>query len=115
MTLQFYPYSLLQYSKVTALKVLKDDVKYVWKETFFRNYYLYLKAIVKIYNYVCSFSKARDIVDKFWVSESTEKKSLQKHMKSGICWQGNAYYPTFSYFTGWSFPGIFLFKYIVMA
>ena len=42
-----------------------------------------LKAVVKI----CSFSKARDIVEKFWVSETTQKKSLQKHLKSVICWK----------------------------
>ena len=47
--------------------------------------------IVKIYIQVYSFSKARDIVQKFCVSATTQKKSLQK---------GNAYYPAFSCFTG---------------
>ena len=66
-----------------------------------------LKAIAKIYIQWCSFSKARDIVQKFWVSKTTQKKLLQKHLKSGICSKGNAYYPAFSCFTGWSCPGIF--------
>ena len=44
-----------------------------------------LKAIVKMYIQVCSFSKPRDIVQKFQVSETTEKKSLQKHLKIRIC------------------------------
>ena len=42
--------------------------------------------------------KIWDIVQKFWVSAIIQKKSLQK---------GNAYYPAFSCFTGWSCPGIF--------
>ena len=57
-----------------------------------------LKAIDKIYIQVCSFSKAMDIFQKFWVSATTQKKSLQK---------GNAYYPAFSCFTRWRYPGIF--------
>ena len=44
-----------------------------------------LKAIINMYIQVRSFSKARDIVQKFRVSEITQKKSLQKHLKSGIC------------------------------
>ena len=64
-------------------------------------------TIVKMYIQVWSFSKARDIVQKLWVSETTQKKSLQKHLNNGICWKVNAYYSTFSCFTGWSFPGIF--------
>ena len=42
-----------------------------------------------------------------WVSETTQKKSLQKYLKSGICWKGNAYYPASLCFTGWSCPSIF--------
>ena len=57
-----------------------------------------------MYIQVCSFSKARDIVQKFRVSETTQKKSFQKHLKSRICWKGNAYYPAFSCFAGWSCP-----------
>ena len=71
-----------------------------------------LKAIVKLYIRVCSFSKARDFVQKFRVSETTQKKSLQKHLKSGIYWKGNAYYPDFQCFTGWICPGFFSFKHI---
>ena len=44
-----------------------------------------LKAIVKMYIEVCSFSKPRNNVQKFQVSEATEKKSLQKHLKIRIC------------------------------
>ena len=44
-----------------------------------------LKPIVKMYIQVCSFSKPRDNVQKFQVSEATEKKSLQKHLKIRIC------------------------------
>ena len=69
-----------------------------------------LKAIVKMYIQICPFSKPRDIAQKFWVSETTQKKSLQKHLKSGICWNVNAYYPAFSCFTGWSCPGIFFYS-----
>ena len=68
------------------------------------------KAIFKIFIQLCSFFKARDIVQKIWVSEATHKKSLQKHLKSGICWKGNAYYPAFSCFAGWSCPGIFFYS-----
>ena len=32
---------------------------------------------------------------------------ITKHLKSGICWKVNGYYPAFSCFTGWSCPGIF--------
>ena len=42
-----------------------------------------------------------------WVSETTQKKSLQKYLKSGICWKGNAYYPASLCFRGWSCPSIF--------
>ena len=42
-----------------------------------------------------------------WVFETSQKKSLQKDLKSAICWKGNAYYPAFSCFTEWSCPGIF--------
>ena len=45
-----------------------------------------------------------------WVSETTQKKSLQKHLKSEICWKGNAYYSAFSCFTGRSCPGIFFYS-----
>ena len=44
-----------------------------------------LKAIVKMYIEVCSFSKPRNNVQKFQVSEATEKKPLQKHLKIRIC------------------------------
>ena len=53
-----------------------------------------------------SISKARDIAQKFWVN--TQKKSLQKHLESGICRKSNAYYQAFSYFTRWSCPDVFL-------
>ena len=43
------------------------------------------KAIVKMYIQVCTFSKARDIVQKFQVSKNTQNKSLQKHLRRGIC------------------------------
>ena len=69
-----------------------------------------LKAIIKIYIQVCSFSEARNIVQKFWVSKTTQNKSLRKHLKSGTCWKGNAYYSVFSYFTGWSCSGIFFYS-----
>ena len=83
----------------------------MWSETILMKIKAFtLKAIVKIYIQLCSFSKAGDIVQKFWVSETTQKKSLQKHLKSGICWKGNAYYPAFSCFTGWSCPGIFFYS-----
>ena len=39
---------------------------------------------------VRSFFIARNIFQKFRVFETTQKKSLQKHLKNGICWKGNA-------------------------
>ena len=47
------------------------------------------KAIVKMCIQICFFSKAWYIVQTFWVSETTQKKSLQKHLKIGICWKNN--------------------------
>ena len=44
-----------------------------------------LKAFVKMYIQVCSFLKARDIVQTFSVSETTQRNSLTKHLKSEIC------------------------------
>ena len=40
-----------------------------------------------MYIQVFSFSKARDIIQKFWMSETTQRNTLQKHLKSGICWK----------------------------
>ena len=38
---------------------------------------------------ICFFSKAWYIVQTLWVSETNQKKSLQKHLKIGICWKNN--------------------------
>ena len=80
----------------------------MWSENRWRYIYkiIHIKSNCQMYIQVCSFSKARDIVQKFWVSETTQKK----HLKSGICWKDNAYYPAFSCFTGWSCPGIFFYS-----
>ena len=86
--------------------VVKCEMKqFLWRSIPIKAFTL--KAIVKIYIQLCSFSKSRDIIQKFWVSETTHKKSLQKHLESEIYLRGNAYHPAFSCFTGWNCPGIF--------
>ena len=40
-----------------------------------------------MYIQVFSFFKARDVIQKFWMSETTQSNTLQKHLKSGICWK----------------------------
>ena len=56
---------------VVKCEVKPDEDIYIYIKAF------RLKAIVKIY-ILCSFCKARDIFQKFWMSETTQKKSLQK-------------------------------------
>ena len=101
----FLRFNILSFPKAFLL------LNIIYKGIITQHIYIYkastLKAIVKIYIQLCSFSKARDIVQKFWVSKTTHKNSLQKYLESGICWKVNACYPAFSCFTGWSCPGIF--------
>ena len=101
--LEFLEFELRSYRSYCQLPscdriVCRNSCK-VWDETKRRCICIQIKRIVKMYIPVCSFSKSKDAFQKFWVSEITQKKSLQKHLKSGTCWKSVTYYPAFLYFT----------------